>query len=485
MTQIVANRPAWVLFCVILGTTTVSINNSTVNPAIPVFMELFHLPPSVATWIMAVFMTSMGIAMPLTHYLSVKLGRKTLYMAGLSLFLLGSIIGATAHSIATILIARAAQGAASGFIVPLSLALIYATYPKEKRGQVTGIWGAATMLSPALGPVVGGVIVETLSWHFLFILNLPFLLIALLVGWKVLANDKQKDSTSFDLLGYLLIALGMGLLLYGMGQIHSLADLLQTRRLLLICLALTLLGGFAYWSSKQPSPLLNLSLFRFAGYRDSTIIAVIQAIGMFQTLFLLPLLVQFILARSALDTGLLLLITALCASAVGPLAGRLLDKYGPRWLVSIGLAVCGVATLCLGFIHGQSPIWLVALVCAMRGIGVGLSYIPITSAGMSALPDDMVTQGAVMNNISRRLCSSLGLVLGAIWLELSHANYLDAANAFSSSVSLKGLSDLFIFTGVLTLATLPLACRFPQPNSTVSVADFSLQPITHKDERHL
>ena len=476
MRGVVNIPPAWVLFCVILGTTTVSLNNSTINPAIPVFIEHFGLSPMLATWIMAAFMTSMGITMPLTHYLSQKLGRKCLYLIGIGIFFVGSIMGAWATTINEVLIARVIQGVASGLIIPLSLALIYAVYPKSERGRITGIWGAMVMLSPAVGPLIGSLIIELTSWPALFLINLPFALVAFVLGLIVLPSTQRKSDIPFDGIGYLLIAFGLGILLFATGQMRSWEDIQQPDNLLLAMIGISLLIGFVLWSLKHSNPLLDLTLFLIKGYRYSTIIAVTQAIGMFETLFLLPLLVQMVIGLSPIVTGLLLLITAICASLAGQFAGNQLDKHGPQTVVSCGLLLCGGATLGLGFIPFNSPVWLLYLVCALRGIGIGLSYIPITTSGMNSLPDDMVTQGSVMNNISRRLSSSLMLVLGAIWLELN----LNPNSVTPSAHYVAAISDLFFITGLLILITIPLALFYPKVPNTSSPA-INPSPLSNKE----
>jgi len=453
-----------------LGTTTVSLNNSTINPAIPVFIEHFDLSPVLATWIMAAFMASMSITMPLTNYLSQKLGRKCLYLTAIGIFFIGSVVGAWAESIETILTARTIQGVASGLMIPLSLALIYSVYPKSKRGRITGVWGAAVMLSPAVGPLIGGLIIETFSWPALFLINLPFAFAALIIGVVVLPKSEEAKCLPFDSIGYLLIAFGMAILLFATGQIRSLEDVQQVDNILLIGTGIILLAGFVIWSLKHPYPLLNLRLFKITGYRYSTIIAVAQAIGMFETLLLLPLMVQIVLGFSPIITGLLLLTTAVCASTMGHVAGKKLDKNGPQRVVAIGLLICGSATIGLGLIQVNSPLWLLFLLTALRGAGVGLSYIPVTTAGINTLPETMVTQGAVMNNISRRLCSSLMLVLGAVWLELNLSeNSLNVTEQYASAIS-----DLFILTGSLILATLPLAIRFPKSSDINQLTSLSL-----------
>lgn len=446
-------RPWMVVVNVMLGTITVSLNNSALNPALPTFIAVFSLGPLAATWIIAAFMTSMGITMPLTGWLSQRVGNKRLYIAGLLLFLAGSCGGALAISGAQVTAARAVQGIASGLMIPVSLALIFTVYEKPRRGRVTGLWGGAVMLSTALGPLIGSLILQFFNWHALFLLNIPVGLAALLMGSYVLPNQSRTEKRRFDLAGYMLVAVGMLTLIAAVGRLHSPQALFEWRNIGLFGISALCLLLFASRSLSIADPLLNLRLFSLRGYRLSVIIAVIQSIGMFECLVLIPLLIQLVLGYSAFYTGLTLLITALSAGIFSQVGGRLLDRNGARGVVSAGVLITGFSTLLLG-ITGHLSLWGVLLLMALRGAGLGMSYMPVTTAGLNALPDDMVTQGSAMNNISRRLGSSLAIVAGALWMQ-----YRMNGNGYSQAMA---VDETFVLTGVMILLVLPCAWRFPK-----------------------
>ncbi len=451
------NNPIWVVICVMLGTTTVSLNNSMVNPAIPIFIDHFNLSTVLATWIIVIFMTAMGMTMPLTSYLAAKWNRKWIYIIGCSLFLIGSVIGAYAQSIEQLLISRGVQGIASGLMIPLSLAIIYSVYPKEKRGSITGLWGAAVMLAPAFGPLVGSLILTVYDWHGLFIFNLPISLITIMMALKILPSSDKKPVPTFDGIGYLLIALGLCAILVTTGRITTLSALSEPTVVAPFALGLMCLGGFVFKSLNTEDPLLNVRLFKTKGYRSSVVVATTQAIGMFETLFLLPLLIQVVLGYSPIFTGVVLLITALSASTFGQLGGKRLDKNAPNKLVSIGLLMTGLGTIGFGFVTKEVPFWIFGILAFIRGAGVGLSYIPITTAGINTLSEEMITQGAVMNNLSRRLCASMALLAGALWIELgTEPHHIQEGTGYASAIS-----EVFIIVGVLCIAVIPLAWRFP------------------------
>ncbi|MEE4341636.1 DHA2 family efflux MFS transporter permease subunit [Pseudomonas alliivorans] len=445
---------SWVVINVLLGTLTVSLSNSSLNPALPTFMEAFRIGPLMATWIVAAFMTSMGMTMPLTSFLSQRVGRKCLYLWGVALFIGGSLLGALANSIALVIAARVVQGVASGLMIPLSLAIIFAVYEKHERGRVTGLWSAAVMLAPALGPLCGSLLLEWFSWRSLFLMNVPIGLLALVLGSGVLPASEPPERKPFDLVGYLLIASGIGLLMVAISRMHHAEALLDPLNQGMVLVAVTCLIAFVRVELRRKDPLLSLRLFNLRGYRLSVIVAVVQSVGMFECLVLLPLLVQTVMGYNPIWTGLSLLCTAAFASLFGQWGGKALDRHGPRKVVAIGLLLTGLSTLALGLLQSDAAIGMVFVLMMVRGAGLGLSYMPITTAGLNALPEPMVTQGAAMNNISRRLMASLGIVIASLWLEFR----LSSAGPTATP---SAISEVFIATGLLILLALPCAWRFP------------------------
>ncbi|WP_150643822.1 DHA2 family efflux MFS transporter permease subunit [Pseudomonas fluorescens] len=452
--------PRWlVVVNVLLGTLTVSLNNSSLNPALPAFMSAFDIGPLLATWIVAAFMVSMGMTMPLTSFLAQRVGRKRLYLWGVALFVCGSLLGAMANSIALVIAARVVQGIASGLMIPLSLAIIFSVYAKGERGRVTGLWGAAVMLAPALGPLCGSLMLEWFSWRSLFLMNVPIGVVALILGIGVLPASEASERKPFDLAGYLLIATGIGLLMVAIGRLRHAQALLDPLNLGMLLVAIVCLVAFVRLELRRPAPLLNLRIFALRGYRLSVIIAVVQSVGMFECLVLLPLLIQLVLGYSAIWTGLALLCTAVFASLFGHIGGKLLDRHGPRGVVFWGLLLTGGSTLAMGMLGSEATIGMIFVLMMVRGAGLGLSYIPVTTAGLNALPEPMVTQGAAMNNISRRLVASLAIVIASLWLEFRLAGV--AGGATSQAGTLGAISEVFIATGILILLALPCAWRFP------------------------
>lgn len=467
-----ARARALVVANVLFGTITVSLSNSALNPALPAFMSAFSVGPLLATWIVAGFMVSMTMTMPLTGYLGARWGHKRLYLIGVTLFIAGSLAGAMATSMFGVIGARVIQGIASGLMIPLSLTLIFAVYPREQRGGITGIWSAVVMLAPAVGPLCGGLLLEVFSWRALFAVNLPFGLLALLMGGRVLPSMPPNTNAAFDAKGYALIAAGIGLLLLATSRLHQISALSEPLNIALLALAALSLTLFACRAWRKAEPLLNLRMFRLRGYRLSVAITVIQSVGMFECLVLLPLLVQLVLGHSAIDTGLALLCTALSASLFGKIGGGLLDRHGPSRVVATGLLLTGLATCGLGLLGPQSSLWVVFVLMVLRGAGLGLSYMPVTTAGLNVLPDALVTQGAAMNNIARRLAASLAMVVAALYLEWRMTGGPAALATLRSSA----IGETFMATGLLIFLALPCALRFPRAEASADEAAALLAP---------
>jgi EmrB/QacA subfamily drug resistance transporter len=450
-----------VVVTVLLGTLAVSLNNTALNPAIPAFMAAFEIDAVTASWIMTGFMISMGMTMPVTGFLGHRFGKKALYLFGLALFAGGSCIGALATSMSWVIAARGIQGVAGGLMIPLSLALIFEVYPKDQRGKITGWWGTAVMLAPAVGPVVGGLVVQFFDWHALFVMNLPASVISGLIGMCCLPASSDREPRKFDWQGFVLVTLSVGTLLMTLSRVTHKTALTDPLNVSLIVAALLCLALFVRVELRQAQPLLNLGVFAIRSYSLSVIIVAVQSVGMFGSIVLIPLLLQAVLGYGATWTGLVLFATAVCASAFSNLGGTRLDAKGPRGVVTAGLLVTAAATLAFGFIHEHSALWLIFALMMARGIGLGLSYIPVTTAGLNAIPDPLVTQGSAMNNILRRVTASIAIVLVSIYFELRRTQLMSDGVAPVTG-SMTAINEIFFAIGLLILLTSWLALRLPK-----------------------
>lgn len=451
----------YVLLTVMLGTGTVSLNNSSFNPAIPQLMQYFQIGEIWASWVVVAFLLAMSISLPLAGYFSQRFGKRQTYLTALLCFALASTIGGLFNQFESVLIARALQGFCSGLMIPLSLGLIFSVTPIEQRGSTTGLWGAMIMLTLAIGPMLGALVLVWLDWQALFFINLPIACIALVLGYLYLPKEQGDMNQSFDWLGFICLSASIILLLVTLSQIHQFTDLAQPIYWLLLGICVLTFWQFVRRQKAQTSPLIEPALFDVKGFRFSLMICVAQTVGLFIGMLLVPLWIQQSLKLSPLWTGFALMSSALVTGLCSQPAGKYLDKYGASKIMSFGLIITALSFALLAWAPVQN-VWFIICCMMLHGLGMGLSYMPSTTAGLNSLRQQqqhLVTQAAALNNLFRRLFAAVAVVLAALYLQLRQDIFQTSSN--TALDTFKGIQEIFVFCTVLILCALPYAWRFP------------------------
>lgn len=444
-----------VVIAVLLGTFTIILNNSMLNPAVPHLMKVFGADAVSTGWVITIFMVTMGITMPLTGYLGDKYGKKTLYLAGLLLFTVASLLGSFSWDLSSLILFRGIQGIAGGFMMPLSMALIFEAFPRHERGLATGIWGIAAMMAPTVGPTIGGFIIESGSWQWLFLVNVPSGVLGIVIGAMYLKNTNKVKEISFDKWGFLTVTLGVGAILYALGRISAVEHFTQPLNLVLIMIGFISLFIFVKIENRVEQPLLDLSILKNKAYMYSIWISISTSLALFGGIFLIPLLIQHVYGLGAVVTGLVFLPAALFSGIFMTIGGRMLDKSGPMFVVTSGLVLTALCTIVLGFTTIGTSIYLIVLLMAIRGMGQGFSTLPAQTAGMNAIPDQFVTRGSAMNNVLRQMSSALGIVFISIYYEVRKVQVLPTVETMQEA-SLKAINEGFLILGVIAFLTIPL-----------------------------
>lgn len=451
----------YVLLTVMLGTGTVSLNNSSFNPAIPQLMQYFQIGEIWASWVVVAFLLAMSISLPLAGYFSQRFGKRQTYLTALLCFALASTIGGLFNQFESVLIARALQGFCSGLMIPLSLGLIFSVTSTEQRGSTTGLWGSMIMLTLAIGPMLGALVLVWLDWQALFFINLPIACIALVLGYLYLPKEQGDMNQSFDWLGFIYLSTSIILLLVTLSQIHKFADLVQPIYWLLLGICVLTFWQFVRSQKVQTRPLIEPALFDVKGFRFSLMICVAQTVGLFIGMLLVPLWIQQSLKLSPLWTGFALMSSALVTGLCSQPAGKYLDKYGASKIMSFGLIITALSFALLAWAPIQN-VWFIICCMMLHGLGMGLSYMPSTTAGLNSLRQQqqhLVTQAAALNNLFRRLFAAVAVVLAALYLQLRQDIFQTSSN--TALDTFKGIQEIFIFCTLLILCALPYAWRFP------------------------
>lgn len=444
-----------VVIAVLLGTFTIILNNSMLNPTVPHLMKIFNTDAVSTGWTITIFMVMMGITMPLTGYLGDKIGKKQLYLSGLLLFITGSLLASFAWDLNSLIFFRAIQGVAGGVMMPLSMALIFEAFPRHERGLATGIWGVSAMLAPTIGPTIGGFIIEKGSWQWLFLFNIPTGLLGLVIGAMYLRKTKKVQGITFDKWGFITVTLGVGATLLALGRVSKLEHLTQPLNIFLLILGIVFIVLFVNIESKVSQPLLDLSIFKTKAYTYSVIISVTSSLALFGGIFLIPLLMQHVYGYGAIATGLLFLPSALFTGIFMSIGGKLLDERGPTLVVTVGLFVTAASTFILGFLSINTSIVAIFVLLAIRGMGMGFCSMPATTAGMNAIPEKVISRGSAMNNVFKQMSSALAIVFSSIYYEVRRTHIYTLETSTVQEASLQAINESFLLLAFIIFITIP------------------------------
>ncbi|WP_020409700.1 DHA2 family efflux MFS transporter permease subunit [Hahella ganghwensis] len=445
------------MLTVLMGTISTILTSTIINVALPEIMNYFALPQGVAHWLSTGFLAAMTTAMLTASWLMHRVGLKSAIGFGMLLFCSASMLGALSQSAEILILSRVLQGAAAGLLQPLAMLVLFRVFPREQRGRAMGIYGIGVILAPALGPVLGGIIVDQLNWRYVFVAPMPISLIGFVLAMIYMPRrDRSLESVRFDWLGFVLLAAGIGT---GLDALTRLQHGGNETGIVMVeaAVALSSLLGFVKQQHRSESPLLQISLLRIASFRNASIVALALALGLalYGSTYLIPLFVQTAYHYSATDAGIMMFPAGIVLGLLFPIAGNAADKYSPRWLIASGLAVFGIATLMwLGTSQSSSLAYLTVLVVLGR-VGLAL-MMPALSTGALVEVDDLhLSQASGIINFSRQFGAAIGTNLIAIVLELGGGDMA----AEPASIGNLSYFEAFGMMGVLSLLAVIPALR--------------------------
>jgi EmrB/QacA subfamily drug resistance transporter len=411
------DRYPWIAMGVVLmGTFMVILDTTIVNVALPQIGVALGAGSGIE-WVITAYLLAVGIAQPPTGWLADRYGRKRLFIASLALFGLGSLFAAMSPNLELLVASRIIQGLGGGALAPVGMAMIYELFPADRRGTALGIWGVAAMAAPAFGPVVGGYLVTNVSWHWLFLINVPIGIIAMVAAVRLLRDTGYKEERPFDGVGLGLISVGLIALLLALSGASSWGwDSIET-------LGLLVTGGvflvlFGLWVRGREHPLIDLSMFRVPIFTLTLGVIGATVIVQFGILVFLPLQLETVRQFTALKVGTMLVPMAVAGAITFPLGGRITDRIGARIPVVLGSALLLVAALIFSRLDVDAPLYLIELALVCQGFGFGFSMMPNSVTGLNALPSRFVAQATSVRQLNVRVMASFGVALLATILAL-------------------------------------------------------------------
>jgi EmrB/QacA subfamily drug resistance transporter len=429
---------------IVLGTFVSILNSSLMNVALPKFVAVFGSSVNTIQWVITGYMLASAIVIPMSGYLGARFGAKNIFLMSVAGFTLGSVLCGLAWSDTSLILFRIIQGMAGGFIMPIGMSIIYMTFPVEKRSTAMGMWGIASMVAPALGPTLGGYIVQYYSWRLLFFINIPVGVVAVIIGYVLLKDSPRRQGLKFDLPGAVLsiIFFGSVLLALTKGQSEGWTSLYIVSLLFVAFFSLLLLIWVELGTEQ---PLLDLKLFKNPIFSLGTLASSLVMMGMLGGTFLVPLYLQNIQALSPIQTGLLLIPQSIVMALMMPISGKLFDKLGVIPLGVVGLSILGVTTLELHHLTADTPLGWLNVVMSIRAFGIGLCMMPLTQVGMNAIPVQQIGNASPLSNVSRQVAGSMGIAILTTIMssrQIVHTQYISDSVPIDSMTATQMMSLL-------------------------------------------
>jgi EmrB/QacA subfamily drug resistance transporter len=474
-----------------LGSTASILSSTVVNVAVPALQSTFHASITDVQWILTGYLLGLSAVIPISGYVSDRFGTKRVYLATLITFTLASGLCGAAWSLQSEILFRVIQGLAGGMVMPVGMTIVMRMSAPEERGRLMSILGVPLMLAPALGPTVGGWLIQVFDWRWVFWVNLPAGILALGLGYFVLDPGKMPwVERKIDLFGLFLATPGVTLVIYGMTQ-ASLNGWGSVSGLGPIIGGTALVVGFVLWELRQDHPLLDMRVFKDAAFAASAGVGAIFAGALFGAVFLIPVFMQEVQGKSTLEAGLLLAPQGLGAAIAMVFSGSLTDRFGARPVVFAGILALVAATVLLTGITPATDNWTWVLIIFARGLAMGFAMMPNFAAAYVTLAPAAIARATAVSNTLQRLASSFGIailatiVTGRIQAHLpSHQALGLAARAgkvavlqLVNSAAAKGFDDTFWLAAGMSALALPatMLLRRPLPRDSQPESEGSLE----------
>lgn len=396
------------LLVLVFGAFMSILDGSIVNVALPRLMAIFGVSPDEIQWVMTAYLLTSGVVVPVTGYLGDRFGYKRVYIYALMFFTLGSALCGLAWSNNSLIAFRVVQALGGGMLIPVSMSLIYRIVPRQMIGMAMGIWGIAATTAPAIGPTLGGYLVDYYSWHLIFTINIPVGVVAALLSYAFIEETPPIPNIKFDVIGCVLCCSGLFALLLALSQGQDKGWTSQYIVTLFVLAGFVLLT-FCLWEFYTPHPMLDIRLLTNGVFAASIAATSMTTVAMFAAIFLVPLYCQSLQGLTPMQTGMLMMPMALAMGFMMPIGGKLFDKIGAFPLGVVGLIIAGYFTYRLSFITLETSYHELQLLLVMRAVGLGLGMMPISTAGMNTIPPMLVGRASAINNLFRQIAASLGI----------------------------------------------------------------------------
>ncbi|MDL4813776.1 MDR family MFS transporter [Actinomadura opuntiae] len=452
---------------VVLGVIMTVLDSTIVNVAVTALGKDFDTSLSTIQWVVTGYTLALSMAIPMTGWSVRRFGARTMWLVSLGLFIGGSLLCGLAWSVPSLIAFRILQGLGGGMLMPVGQTMLAREAGPERMGQVMSIVSVPAMLAPVLGPLLGGVIVDHLSWRWMFYVNIPLCALALLAAVRMLPRDTERDpDTRLDIIGILLLSPGLAALVYGLSEAGNGASLTGGRFLAGVVGGAALVIAFAVHALRErEGALIELRLLRTRAFTTATGGFFLYSASVFGLMILIPLFARIVRGESALDSGWLLAPMGIGAMITMSVAGRLVDRFGGRWIATSGLLLVLLGTLVLTTLDPGTGRAVIMGAMLVVGLGHGMIAPSLMAASYQGLPRQAVGAATTGANILIRVGSSFGTAVMAVVLQIAIRDEVPGASgslgeaaarhtAQTPALLTNAFTETFWWTAAILLAAL-------------------------------
>jgi EmrB/QacA subfamily drug resistance transporter len=409
---------------VVVGAIMSILDTTIVNVALETLSRDLHAPLDQVQWVATGYLLALAVVIPLTGWSAERFGARRVWLTSVVLFVVGSVLCGLSWDLTSLIAFRIVQGIGGGMVMPVGMILLTQSAGPQRVGRVMSVVGVPMLLGPVLGPVIGGLIIDSLSWRWIFFVNVPIGIVGVLMGLRWLPRGGGVEHPGrLDWLGLILLSPGLGLAVFGLAETSTHGGLTATSSWLPLVSGLALIVAFTLHALRAERPLIDMRLFASRAFSSAALTTFLVSIAFFGSMLLLPLFFQIGRGETALHAGLLQAPQGIGAALAMPLAGALTDRFGGGRVAAVGIALMTLATIPLTLVQADTPLWELDVVLFVRGIALGATMMPAMAAAYATLEHAAVPRATSALNVIQRVGGSIGTAVLSIVL----ANQIAAA----------------------------------------------------------
>jgi EmrB/QacA subfamily drug resistance transporter len=391
-----------------------SLDSTMITVAFATLGHEFDRSPEAMQGVLIGYLVSMAMFVPASGWLGDRFGTKRIFLLALFLFASGSLLSGLSSTYEQLVLFRVVQGAGGGLLIPVGMAMLYRTYPPEERVRIARILMFATIIGPALGPLVGGILIEQFSWHAIFFVNVPVGIVAIIFGGLFLEEHREEQAGGFDLAGFLLGGLGLGSLMFALNQGPQLGWTSDTVLIALVA-GVALMVAFVLIELRKREPMVQLRLFSNRLFRSTAVVSFFSSAAFLGVLFVTPIFLQEGRGFTPFESGSTTFPEALGVLASTQLVARLYPRIGPRRLMAGGMAGVGAVALIMSRLTLEGGPWAVRLLMFLLGVSMAYIFLPNQAASLATISRSDTGRASTLFSVQRQIGSAVGIaVLGSV-----------------------------------------------------------------------